>query len=118
MDGPPLSAVREVNHSAHRIYTFFPVLLEPLPLSLILSLVVQSLLRPPSSLPLALVPHPPPALSKASPSTATMLFNTVPVTVSALLLSAAQLCSAVNMSQYEPQTGVQAEFKEFLTAFV
>lgn len=47
-----------------------------------------------------------------------MLFNTVPITVSALLLSAAQLCSAVNMSQYEPQTGVQAEFKEFLTAFV
>lgn len=47
-----------------------------------------------------------------------MLFNTVPVTVSALLLSAAQLCSAVNMSQYDPQTGVQAEFKEFLTAFV
>lgn len=46
-----------------------------------------------------------------------MQYSTLPV-VSTLLLSAVKLCSAVNMSQYDPQTGVQPEFKAFLTAFV
>lgn len=37
---------------------------------------------------------------------------------STLLLSAVKLCSAADMSQYDPQAGVQPEFEAFLKTFV
>lgn len=46
-----------------------------------------------------------------------MQYSTLPA-ISTLMLAAAKLCSAVNMSQYDPQAGVQPEFKAFLTAYV
>lgn len=43
--------------------------------------------------------------------------NTLSV-ISTLLFSAAKLSSAADMSQYDPQAGVQPEFEAFLKTFV